>query len=205
VILEKVSPYVDIFVPSLEELTYMMDRDLFDKRNAQAENNEPVLAYEPDDCTRASEKLLSMGMKIIAIKCGIRGLYLRTADEEKITSMSAACVGDVKIWAGREMWAPSYKTENFASALGSGDATIAGFLCGLIRSFSPEDSLKIANTVGWQNVQTLDTLSGIRDWSTTLEMLEDKERPRNPAGLDSQQWRYSKDKQLYYGPKDKHL
>jgi sugar/nucleoside kinase (ribokinase family) len=101
------------------------------------------------------------------------------------------------------MWAPSYKTENFASALGAGDATIAGFLCGLIRGFSPQDSLKIANIVGSQNVQTFDTLSGIRDWSTTLEMLKDKEMPRNPTGLDSQQWCYSKNEQLYYGPNDK--
>jgi sugar/nucleoside kinase (ribokinase family) len=203
IILEKVSPYVDIFVPSLEEITYMLDRDQFEKRNAQATNDEPVSGYEPSDCTRASEKLLSLGMKIIAIKCGIRGLYLRTADKDKIKSIGTFCVNDVKEWADREMWTPSYKTDNFASALGSGDATIAGFLCGLIRGFSPQDSLKIANTVGWQNVQTFDTLSGIRDWSTTLKMLKDKERPRNPAGLASEHWCYSKSEQLYYGPNDK--
>jgi sugar/nucleoside kinase (ribokinase family) len=202
-ILEKVSPYVDIFVPSLEEITYMMDRNLFEKRTAQVTNDEPVLVYEPSDCTRASEKLLSLGMKIIAIKCGIRGLYLRTADENKIKTLGTVCVEDVQAWSDREMWAPSYKTDNFASALGSGDATIAGFLCGLMRGFSPEDSLQIANTGGWQNVQTFDTLSGIRDWSATLEMLKDRKRPRNPAGLDSQQWCYSKDEQLYYGPNDK--
>jgi sugar/nucleoside kinase (ribokinase family) len=203
IILEKVSPYVDIFAPSIEEITYMLDRNLFEKRKAQAKNEEPVSAYEPSDCTRISEKLLSLGMKIIAIKCGIRGLYLRTADKDKIKSIGTACVNDVQAWADREMWAPSYKTENFASALGAGDATIAGFLCGLIGGFSPQDSLKIANIVGFQNVQTFDTLSGIRDWSTTLEMLKDKERPRNPTGLDSQQWCYSKNEQLYYGPNNK--
>jgi hypothetical protein len=37
----------------------------------------------------------------------------------------------------------------------------------------------------------------------TLLMLKDKERPRNPTGLDSQQWCYSKNEQLYYGPNDK--
>ncbi|MHC4757812.1 MAG: carbohydrate kinase family protein [Planctomycetota bacterium] len=205
IILEKVSPYVDIFVPSIEEITYMLDRKLFEKRMEQAGNDEPVSAYQPSDCTSTSEKLLSLGMKFMAIKCGIRGLYLRTADKDKIKSIGTASVKDVQAWADREMWAPSYKTENFSSALGSGDATIAGFLCGLMRGFSPEDSLKIANTVGWQNVQTFDTLSGIRDWSTTLEMLKDKERPRNPAGLDSQEWCYSKDEGLYYGPNDKQL
>ncbi|MHC4265957.1 MAG: carbohydrate kinase family protein [Planctomycetota bacterium] len=203
IILEKVSPYVDIFVPSIEEITYMLDRDLFEKRNAQSTNDEPVSVYESSDYTRISEKLLSLGMKIIAIKCGIRGLYLRTPDEDKIKSIGTACVENVQTWADREMWAPSYKTENFASALGSGDATIAGFLCGLIRGFSPQDSLKIANTVGWQNVQTFDTLSGIRDWQSTLKMLKDKNRVCNPIGLNSDRWRYSQSQKVCYGPNDK--
>jgi len=203
IILEKVSPYVDIFMPSIEEITYMMDRDLFEKRAAQVTNEEPVSVYESSDCTEVSKKLLSLGMKIVAIKCGIRGLYLRTADKDKIKSMGAACVNNIQAWANREMWAPSYKTDRFASALGSGDATIAGFLCGLMRGFSPQDSLKIANIVGFQNVQTLDTLSGIKDWSTTLEMLKDKEKPRNPVGLDTKKWRYSEEMQVYYSTQDK--
>ena len=101
------------------------------------------------------------------------------------------------------MWAGSFKTENFASALGAGDATIAGFLCGFIGGFSPEETLQIANIVGWQNVQTIDTLSGIKDWQTTLELLKDKSRPRNPVGLDSDEWSYCESEQVYYGPKDK--
>ena len=202
-ILERVSPYVDIFVPSMEEITYMLDRKLFEKRKAQAKGEDPVLSYEPKDCEDISDKLLTLGVKIVAIKCGIRGVYLRTANAEQISSIGTAYPKDIDAWANREMWAGSFKTDNFASALGAGDATIAGFLCGFIDGFEPEKALQSANIVGWQNVQTLDTLSGIKDWQSTLELLKDKKRPRNPVGIDSDEWRYCENQQVYYGPKDK--
>ncbi|MFC1738224.1 carbohydrate kinase family protein [Planctomycetota bacterium] len=202
-ILERVSPYVDIFEPSIEEITYMVDRSLFEKRKAQAKGEDPVLAYKPEDCDAIAGKLLSLSMKFIAIKCGIRGVYLRTANAEQIGSIGTACPKDIDSWADREIWAGSFKTENFASALGAGDATIAGFLCGFIGGFTPEESLQIANIVGWQNVQTIDTLSGIKSWQSTLEMLKDKQRPRNPVGLDTDTWRYSESQQVYYGPNDR--
>jgi len=202
IILERVSPYVDIFLPSIEEIVFMLDRDLFEKRKAAAGGEDPVLVYEPEDCTDISDKLLSMGVKIVAIKCGIRGVYLRTGNSEQISAIGTACPKDINAWANREMWAGSFKTENFASALGAGDATIAGFLCGFLRGFSPEYALQIANIVGWQNVQTIDTLSGIKNWQSTLELLKDKSKPRNPVGLDSDSWRYSQSQQIYYGPRD---
>jgi len=205
IILEKTLPYVDIFVPSIEEIAFMLDRDLFEKRKAQAKREDPVLVYEPKDCADISSKLLSLGAKIIAIKCGIRGVYLRTGNAEQIGAVGTACPKDVNGWANREIWAGSFKAENFASALGAGDATIAGFLCGFIRGFSPEDTLQIANTVGWQNVQAIDALSGIKNWQSTLELLEDKNRPRNPVGLDCDDWHYCESQQVYYGPRDKSI
>jgi sugar/nucleoside kinase (ribokinase family) len=203
IILEKTLPSVDIFMPSIEEIAFMLDRDLFEKRKAQAEHEDPVLMYEPQDCADISSKLLSLGAKIVAIKCGIRGVYLRTGTAEQIAAVGAARPKNLNGWANREMWAGSFKAENFASALGAGDATIAGFLCGFIRGFSPEDTLQIANMVGWQNVQAIDALSSIKNWKGTLELLEDKNRARNPVGLDCDEWHYCESQRVYYGPRDK--
>lgn len=203
IILERTLPFVDIFQPSLEEIAFMLDKDLFEKRKARAKGEDPVLFYEPADCTAISDKLLSMGVKIAAVKCGIRGLYLRTAHAKSLGDMGSAGPKDNNLWADREMWAGSFKAENFGSTLGAGDATIAGFLCGLLRGFSPEDALQIANTVGWQNVQAIDTLSGIKDWQGTLELLKDRDRVRNPIGINSDQWRCCESEQVYYGPKDR--
>ena len=116
--------------------------------------------------------------------------------------MGTACPADLRAWSDREMWAQSFEAEDFRSALGAGDATIAGFLCGLIAGFSPEQTLQIANAVGWQNVHALDALSGIKDWPTTLELANDKSRPRNSAGLDTDKWKYSEARSVYYGLKD---
>lgn len=202
-ILERVLPYVDIFLPSIEEVAFMLNRELFDKRKARAQGGDPVLAYEAADCTAISSRLLDMGTGAIAIKCGITGLYLRTAPKERIESMGAACPEDVSGWSDRELWASTFKADNFRSALGAGDATIAGFLCALIRGYSPEDSLNIANTVGWQNVQAIDALSGIGNWHSVLEMLADKDRQRNTIRLDSEGWRFRQTEQIYCGPQDR--
>jgi len=202
-ILEKVLPHVDIFLPSLEEITFMMDRKLYDRRKSQAGNEDPVWAYEPADCTMISDKLLSLGVKIAAVKCGVRGLYLRSAAKQQIDAIGTARPKDVDAWADRELWAGTYKADKFASALGAGDATIAGFLCGLIREFSPEDSLQIANTVGWQNVQAMDALSGISDWPTTEKLLKNKNRLYNSPKIKATDWRFCADDQLFYGPHDK--
>jgi len=202
-ILEASLPYVDIFLPSIGEIAFMIDRDLFDKRSAQAAERDPVLMYEPEDCTAISDRLLSMGAKIVVIKCGIRGLYLRTAGADQLSAIGSACPKDIELWSRREMWASTFKAEVFGSALGAGDATIAGFLCGFIRNFSPESVLQIANTLGWQNVQAVDALSGIKDWPRTLELLGDKNRLRNPLEIDGNGWLFSTKEQLYYGPNDK--
>ena len=194
-ILRKVLPCVDLFVPSIEEVTFFVDRPLFEKRLIQAKGGDVVTAYEPADCTAIAEKLIAMGSKIILIKCGVRGLYLRTSQ-----SVELPAVPNVDSWSNVEIWAPSFETARFASALGAGDSTIAGFLCGLIRDFSPEQALTIANIIGWQNVQTIDTLSGIKDWQSTLELVKDQAMSQNPPGLDSNIWQYSQSQRVYYGP-----
>ena len=202
-ILEKSLPYVDIFLPSIEEIAFMLDRDLFEKRKLQQGDKDPVWSYEAEDCTRMSEKLISLGAKIVTIKCGIRGLYLRTTDTEQLSSIGKACPEDIKSWSEIELWASTFRAEKFASALGAGDSTIAGFLCGLIRGYSPDKCMQIANTAGWQNIQAVDALSGIGDWQSIVELIDNKKRDRNPAGLDESRWQYLEDGQVYSGPCDK--
>ncbi|MHC4124654.1 MAG: carbohydrate kinase family protein [Planctomycetota bacterium] len=203
-VLEKVGPYLDIFVPSIEEITYMLDRELFEERKAQAGGGDAVAVYQPKDCTAISDRLISMGVKIVVIKCGICGLYLRTGSADELADIGGARPVNPDEWSNRELWAASFKTEKFVSALGAGDSTIAGFLTGLINGFSPVDCLKIANIVGLQNVQALDAVSGVRDWQATLEMLREKDRPLNPAGLDDAVgWRFLEEQKIYVGPNDK--
>ena len=200
-ILSELLQYVDIFMPSIEEAAFLLDRELFDLRRRQAENIGAVKVYEAADYMRLSERILELGTKIICLKAGIRGLYVRTCSGEKTDA--ADNVGrDVNAWSEREIWAPSLAAEKFGSATGAGDASIAGFIAAYLKGYCPEDTLQIANILGWQNVRGLDALSTIEDWDETVKMLADKNRRRNILDLDSN-WRYSEAEQLYYGPNDR--
>jgi len=202
-IIERTLPYVDIFMPSIEETAFMLKRELFERRQGEAAGRDAVLFYRPEDYTAISDKLLGMGGKIVALKSGIRGYYLRTAAPERIKTVGKACRCDADAWSNRELWACSFKADEFGSATGAGDATIAGFLCAFVRGFSPQDSLQIANAVGWQNVRAIDALSGIEDWLSTLEFVKDKTRARNRLSIDAEGWRYCETEQIFHGPKDK--
>jgi sugar/nucleoside kinase (ribokinase family) len=200
-ILSELLQYVDIFMPSIEEAAFLLDRELFDLRRRQAENIGVVKVYEPADYIRLSERILELGTKIICLKAGIQGLYVRTCSGEKPDTM--VNVGrEVNMWNEREIWAPSLATEKFGSATGAGDASIAGFIAAYLKGYCPEDTLQIANILGWQNVRGLDALSTIESWDETVKMLADKKRRRNVLDLDSN-WRYSEAEQLYYGPNDR--
>ena len=125
-ILEKVLPFVDIFLPSIEEISYMLDRDLFEKRKIASGSKDPVLSYTAEDCSRLSEELIKMGAAVVVIKNGIRGYYLRSANQKRFDSMCNELECDFNKWHNRELWAGSYKAVKFGSATGAGDATIAG-------------------------------------------------------------------------------
>ena len=200
-ILTRVLPHVDIFLPSVEELAYMLNRDLFEKRKAQAEGQDPVLRYTGNDCTMLSTTLLGLGVKIAAIKLGINGYYLRTADRNTLEGLCPVC--EIDSWADRELWAGSYRADKFGSASGAGDATIAGFLTAFLRGFDPMKCVKAANILGWQNVRQIDNLSGIECWDKTLEMINDDNMPRNPLKIKDAGWRFRVNEQVYYGPCDK--
>jgi sugar/nucleoside kinase (ribokinase family) len=177
----------------------MLDKRLFAVRKAEAAGSDPVHKYQTCDYSKISDALLSMGVKIVAIKSGIRGYYLRTGN---IGTIGAACPKDTAAWSNRQLWAASFKASQFGSATGAGDATIAGFLRSLIGGYTPQQSLRIANTVSWENVRAIDALSGIEDWDATMRYVNDMNFPQNPAGLDDT-WRYSNTDCIYYGSDDK--
>ena len=68
-----------------------------------------------------------MGAKIVGLKLGYRGIYLRTASEAVLQEMDVPDHLTSRPGGGRELWAPCFQVEVVGTA-GSGEATIAGFL-----------------------------------------------------------------------------
>ena len=195
-------PYVDVFLPSAEEILFMLRRQLFDQFAANTSISRPLDQMEPEMFSELGKILLDMGAKIVGLKIGDRGLYMRTANESVLSNMGRCQVKDVASWSNRELWAPCFATQ-VAGTTGSGDATIAGFLMGLLRGMTPEETLQAACAVGACNVEAVDALSGIRSWPETAERIA-AGWPRLPVAIDLAKagWSWDSIHEVWIGPVD---
>ncbi len=125
----------------------------------------------PGLLSELSEWMLDLGARIVVIKLGHRGLYVRTGSETVLADMGRACPSEITAWANREIWAPAFRVVEVGAA-GSGDAAISGFLAALLRDLSLEKAAIMATAVGACNVEAIDGLSGIRAWEETQERIE---------------------------------
>ena len=102
--------YVDVFLPSAEEILLMLRRQLFDQFAANVPTNRPLDQMGPEMFSELGQTLLDMGAKIVGLKIGDRGLYLRTANAVALAKMGRCGVADVAAWSDRELWAPCFAT-----------------------------------------------------------------------------------------------
>ncbi len=193
-ILQATLPYVDLFVPSIEEILLMLYPDIFAQLEAGTQQ------ITPDLLTHVAGNLLNMGAKIILLKAGALGLYLNTAAETTLADLGRAKPVDIKRWAKREFWVPIFQTTPIGTT-GAGDATIAGFLAALLRNLPPTEAVTIAAAVGACNVEAPDALSGIRTWQETLSRIE-AGWPRQKMSLNTPGWRFDETRQLWLGAAD---
>jgi sugar/nucleoside kinase (ribokinase family) len=159
-ILGRVLPYVDFFVPSIEEVGYMLDKKRYDRWQEDAGGEEIISVLSlKQDILPIAEKALSFGCRAVMVKCGAAGMYLRTSSEEDMRKVDA----DLKGWGGQKIFQKSYVPERVLSASGAGDTSIAAFLKCVMEGESPERSLEYAAATGACCVTTYDTISGLLD------------------------------------------
>lgn len=173
---EQVLPNVDIFLPSLEETLFMLNRPLFEEMMrrlhravpAPGESLNPVNFIEFREIDELADDLLSFGVEVAGIKLGDQGIYLRTsASPRRVTEHMTQNVAPQ--WSERKLLATCYEVP-VAGTTGSGDCTIAGFLTALLRGWTPKEALRFAAAVGACNVQKADATSGI----PTLEEVQER-------------------------------
>lgn len=169
---EELMPYLDIYLPSAEEILYMLEKDRYMEWRSQSDGD-LLHMFSGDDMNRLSGKLLDMGGKIVCIKSGYRGYYIRTADEAKLNAMTTARPGDIANFATREFWYPTYNVTTPPNATGSGDSSIAGFYAGYLRGLPVEECVIRATATGARNVMFPDALTGPLPWDELNKVLED--------------------------------
>lgn len=202
-ILKKLLPYVDIFLPSFEEIVYMLDRSKYDSLKKCAGKSSINDYFTADDLSKLSSLLLGYGCRIVVLKCSHRGIYVRTAGKEFLNNIYKAKPGDISSWAGREFWAPSYNIKKIASATGSGDSSIAGFLTVFLKNGTIDNAVNIANAAGAQNLRAYDAVSGIGTWADIQKMVKDRNTELNHLKIDTPGWQWNKEMKMWTGPNDR--
>ena len=200
VILENTLPNVDIFLPSVEEILFMLHKDKYRELCRSAAGSDFMAMITPQILSDLGRELIAMGVKIVGLKLGDRGMYLRTASRDAIELIGRSHPLHPNAWAAVELWAPCFKVE-VAGTTGSGDATIAGFLTGLLRDLPVEQALTMAVAIGACNVEASDALSGICTWEETSQRLANGWERRDMK-LDAPGWQFDPAWGLWRGPCD---
>ncbi len=164
-ILARVLPYTDFFLPSFEELCFMLDRKKYEQ--IASRGGDMAQSLEMDrDVKPLAEQCLALGCRAVLIKCGTSGMYLRTADKQRFSQMGFRLVLDKMAWENREVIQPCYQADCVRSGTGAGDTSIAAFLAAVLQGKTPEDCVSLAAAEGACAVTSYDALGGLKplDW-----------------------------------------
>ena len=117
---------------------------------------------DPREILDAIEQAAEVVPKIIGVKLGDRGCFLRerAAAQE---SASPLCPGEHLI--------PAFRVRNVVDTTGAGDCFYAGFLAALLRGYSAAEAGRSANRVAGCCIEKLGATSGVRSFQATRKML----------------------------------
>lgn len=198
-ILQRVLPYVYVFLPSLDEILFMLDRPRFERRSARGGASRRC---DFGLLAEVAGELLAMGAAIVGLKLGDEGFYVRTAaGRERLAALRTATDHALDGWCGRELWSPCFQVQ-VAGTTGCGDCTIAGFLAGLLRGAPLEDAATAAVAVGACNVEQPDAISGIPTWDA-VQARVGAGWVKCPTGRLPQGWTWDPDRGLAWGLNDR--
>jgi sugar/nucleoside kinase (ribokinase family) len=128
-IIEPCLSYLDIILPAIEEAR------MFTGRNRKAD---------------IADYLLSYGLKVVGLKMGEKGCYIKSRKEE--------------------IYLPAYPVK-VVDTSGAGDAFAAGFLTGMVKGWPLKQTGQFANAVGALCVQAIGCTAGVKSLPETLTFM----------------------------------
>ena len=157
-LLRRCLPHIDIFVPSIEEIMFMLRADDL------ARWRDALFAQLTGDYLAAlADELLAMGAGIAGFKLGERGLYLQASADAARLDFLRALGADVESWRGARVWQAAFAVQ-VAGTTGAGDAAYAGLLAALLRGMNAQECARMACAVAACNIEAADATSGVRSW-----------------------------------------
>jgi len=187
-----VLPLVDIFMPSIDELLYMLNPEKFYDISEKKERIDVLLLDQ------IAGQLIDYGANVVAIKLGDQGLYLRTHQIEK---SNLSRIINPSQWNYRQLLSPCFATK-VKGTTGTGDATIAGFLAQLLEGGEPEKSITLATAVGACCVEAIDATGGIRPLPEVVKRMNSGWE-RLSLSISTDNWKYDYQYKIWKGPEDR--
>lgn len=179
-ILSRVLPYVDLFVPSLDEIAFMLDPVRGPRIREQSAAGVPLGGCDAGEVQRLCARLTAMGTAVVMLKLGRQGAYLHaTNDAARLGACGRAGPADPAAWRGAALQAACF-TVQVAGTTGAGDCTIAGFLAAVAQGLGPAEALRMAVAVGSTSVEGRDGARELPPWRTIAARLA-RGWPRDPS------------------------
>ncbi len=202
VILQRTLPFVDAFLPSVEELLFMLDRPRYEQLRARHGDERLVDGVDGPLLDELAGRLMLWGAAMVGVKLGDQGLYLATTDDVSRWEALAAGISSLAdpSWRGRRLLSPCYAVE-VAGTTGAGDTTIAGFLLGQLAGASPVEALHGAVAVGACSVERVDATSGVPAWEAVQRRIQAGWTQRQ-VGIALPGWAYDTTTGIWYSPGD---
>lgn len=171
-ILKSVIPYLDIFVPSAEELCYMLDKTRFTDWKKKAGTKDIASILTQDDVKPLADILLKWGAKVVMIKCGSAGLYFATNSKDILEQVGDDLKNPITDWADIRYFERTFKPSRILSATGAGDTCIAAFLTAILKGFPWKKCLEYAVATGASCLENYDALSGLLSFEDLDKKIE---------------------------------
>ncbi|MCC6456990.1 MAG: carbohydrate kinase family protein [Caldilineaceae bacterium] len=203
--LQHVLPHVDFFLPSLDEICYMLEPGRFATMRAESEavhtGAENLAVQGGVSLLRdLASQLLQMGAALVALKLGDQGIYLRTtSDPTRLSQMGKMRLSTE--WLDRELLAPAFQVE-VVGTTGAGDCAVAGLLGAMLRGLNPEAALTAAVGAGASNVEVVDATSGVPTWEELHSRIE-RGWSRRPLRISLPDWQMDATTGLWHSVTDR--
>ena len=172
-IMQRVLPYTDIFVPSLEEVLQIMMPGVYAKIVSAASNSEILDQIPITTISEVGRMIIDSGVKILLIKAGHRGIYLLTGDITSINKKEGFNLPEDN-WNNRELWCKAYTADpdKIKNATGAGDTAVAAFLTAILDGKIPEMALKYAALAGRNNLYCHHIYEELSNWQDMDKEME---------------------------------
>jgi sugar/nucleoside kinase (ribokinase family) len=164
-ILKNTLPFVDIFAPSLEELMQVTMPQKFLEIKSACENSDFEDEVPFQLVRELGKQMITLGVSILLIKMGKRGVYLCTRDVSEINKKLGNTLED-NHWSNKEILCNSYPAEHskIKNASGAGDIAIAAFLNSVLNADNAETTIKFAAIAGRDSLYCENVFESMSRW-----------------------------------------